>query len=459
MKKRLLVIFLAALAVRALAVSRRPFNAGVGSDFGGIGPVNLEVAYGLLRTGGFVELESVGGKPFTGYVIRHTPLEEMAGLPIKTTTSTSRMPLYPLIAAAIMRVRSDLDPRTLQWAQIVADAVSAVLIASLAFSLMGPFAGWFAGLFYALWPPYIHFSSIIHDGAFSMFLNAVILCAAMPLLRERLSDSRCALIGGLVGVATLFRSDAVWLLAYFFVAFSCLYRESNARRARQFCLLLGGAILAISPWTTRNYFFYKRLVPTTTLYPGALWEGLGDFPKFFKEYSHLNNDANICSFAASEGFRGPCVGWNDKATQIQLLDFLRGQFRQKILFEHPAKYGAFLAVKWARYFFAHRFLMVSGNCLGLPVGGSRDIAPALIVDLALVPFLLLLMPFLFSKSRLFWLLYLFHAVSACVHVLSASNETRYFVASTIAFPLLFAMLALKGLTAFRGEERREGKND
>jgi tetratricopeptide (TPR) repeat protein len=171
-------------------------------------------------------------------------------------------PLYPYLLAAVYGPTggSRVAARAVQ---ILADALTAVLLAVVAARLFGPAAGRVAGLLAALYGPFVFSSPLLLKTTFTLLAEAALLLALIPRPGEggEPGRGRMLLAGLCLGIAALLQENLL-LLAPCVVLF-LLLRGRLARwdAAAAFALGVG---LCLAPVALINYRVGGELVLTSS---------------------------------------------------------------------------------------------------------------------------------------------------------------------------------------------------
>lgn len=155
------------------------------------------------------------------------------------------------------------------------DVCSILMLYQIGKRLMGEWAGWLAGLFYAVYPYLIFQNLTLIDTPFFMFLlHGFVLL--MVLLRERTALDRgtwlVAVLGGLVlGLSVLARPITPPLAVLVAVWFLFRLNLGQAILRLLPVALMSAAVLL--PWIVRNYGIFNAFVPMTTTSGANFWQG------------------------------------------------------------------------------------------------------------------------------------------------------------------------------------------
>jgi tetratricopeptide (TPR) repeat protein len=159
-------------------------------------------------------------------------------------------PLYPYLLALVYRVLGD-SVTTVRIFQTLLAAGSCVLLSLAGIQLFGR-RGAVAGILLAIYPPAVFLDGLIEKSALATFLSAALL-ALLSTKPERMTPRRWLAVGALLGLLSLTRENALFLIVpiLLWIAFGPFLRT---RRARLACslLFLAGAMLVLLPTGLRN---------------------------------------------------------------------------------------------------------------------------------------------------------------------------------------------------------------
>jgi MYXO-CTERM domain-containing protein len=148
-------------------------------------------------------------------------------------------------------------------AMCVLGSVTVVLLGLLGRRVAGPRAGVIAAALGAFYPLlWVVDGSLMSETAYGVTIVLVLLGAYGYLSRP--TWRRAALVGALIGLATLTRGEALWLVAILGVPLA--WRAGPAWRTRvgTFAALAVAFALVLAPWTIRNLVTFKDPVLVST---------------------------------------------------------------------------------------------------------------------------------------------------------------------------------------------------
>jgi 4-amino-4-deoxy-L-arabinose transferase-like glycosyltransferase len=176
--------------------------------------------------------------------------------------TADKPPLYPLVLAA----PALLGASSVVWNRIVSCLLGTVLVVALGLlgrRVGGERAGLAAAALGAVYPVFVALDGSVRSESLYAPLVAFALLAAYRL-RDRPSVRRAAVLGAVVGLAALTRSEAVLLLVLAPVA-------APAGRGRALIAAVLACVLVLSPWLIRNWATFGEPALSTNV--GALVSG------------------------------------------------------------------------------------------------------------------------------------------------------------------------------------------
>ena len=177
----------------------------------------------------------------------------------REAASAGHPPLYPVVLSGLSKLGLD----STQWHRslgVVLGMVSIVFIALIARRVAGPRAGIAAAVIAAIYPIFIGADADLMSETLYGPLIAGTLLAALSL-RERPRAGVAALLGALIALAALTRTEAL-----LFVPFLAVPIAWAAGPARWVSLgaVVGACLLVLAPWMIRNASTFDRFVPIST---------------------------------------------------------------------------------------------------------------------------------------------------------------------------------------------------
>ncbi|MCX6355774.1 MAG: glycosyltransferase family 39 protein [Candidatus Aureabacteria bacterium] len=171
---------------------------------------------------------------------------------------SSRPPLYPVFLASVYRIFG-IHSFAVRLIQALMGTAVCLFTYLIALRLWGERAAWMSGLLVACYPSLVVYTGLLMSE--NLFIFLLMASLWILLCPGRRGAFACVAAGILLGVACLTRSI---LIGFIPIAALWLWRKRSGREG-MVCLL--GALLAIAPWTIRNYRYYQRFIPVD-LYGG-----------------------------------------------------------------------------------------------------------------------------------------------------------------------------------------------
>lgn len=192
-------------------------------------------------------------------------------------------PGFPLFLAGLVALGA--DSRGLQFAQNLMYLLAVLMLAALGARSGGRLAGTFAAMLALTSPLWL----LLPQRALSETLFVVLVAAGTSIALGRTTPPTIplALLAGMVfGLAAMVREMGFLLATVLGIVAGCWAWRSDGSTARSVLLgaiVVAGAILAILPWTIRNYHVFHQVVPIATNGPINLY--LGNNPQATGAYS------------------------------------------------------------------------------------------------------------------------------------------------------------------------------
>jgi 4-amino-4-deoxy-L-arabinose transferase-like glycosyltransferase len=182
-------------------------------------------------------------------------------------------PLFPLLLAAIGKLGAGgyVEQRMVLGCLLGAGTITAVAL--LGRRIGGPRAGLLAAAIAAVDPMLVGAdAALMSEAVFGVLVMCAMLVAYAML--ERPGIWRAALLGALIGAATLTRGEGVLMLPLLALPLAVRRKPLSApRRGAQLAVACGVCLVVIAPWSVRNWNTFDRFVPVSnndgTLIAGA----------------------------------------------------------------------------------------------------------------------------------------------------------------------------------------------
>lgn len=264
----------------------------------------LLTAAGLLARAAFVLLEPAthpvaDERTWTNWAVESLVTPRVSFSPLRTHM-IFYPPLYPYFIAVPYALAHTLE--AVKWAQVVVGALLVPAVGRIGGLAFGRRAGLLAAGIAAFYPDLIWFAA--HFWSETVFL--VLLWWAMERLiaADARGSVRTAAAAGLLwGLAILTRETILYLtpLAAAWLLWRAP-RPAGGRRAAAFALC---AVLAVAPWTIRNWMAFHAFVPVATSGGLALFQGNAPLTRqeVYDRYEAVHGRIEQYRFARAEGWK------------------------------------------------------------------------------------------------------------------------------------------------------------
>jgi Dolichyl-phosphate-mannose-protein mannosyltransferase len=225
-----------------------------------------------------------------------------ASSPLADTNHLGHPPGYSLLLAFVSRLTDDTDAGV-QFVQILADSLAAVVIFLIALALLSTPVALIAALLVALAPQFTYNSTLLLPDSISVLpLLVAVYCLALAARRKSTAAQRKTLAaqlktlaaqrdktpaarrkamallvaaGALVGVSCWLRANAMMLAPFIALATPLLFERG--RRLACALALVAGMLLVVAPLTIRNAIVYGRFIPVSLGAGQTMLEGIADY--------------------------------------------------------------------------------------------------------------------------------------------------------------------------------------
>lgn len=169
----------------------------------------------------------------------------------------NRAPLYPAFLAGIYVSVGEEIIKTRIIQSLMSAAVAALLVL-IGFRTGGYWVGVFAGTLWSIYPMGVFVAGTIYPTTLLAFLLALGVFCLLPGNGKRAGLIAVAISGALFGLAAL--AKPIVVAAILFVT-AWLFVFQTEKRILSSGLFILAAVLALTPWTVRNYEIFGRFVP------------------------------------------------------------------------------------------------------------------------------------------------------------------------------------------------------
>ena len=184
-------------------------------------------------------------------------------------------PGYSIFIASVYALFSHSDDR-LVLAQIICDALAAVLIFLIAAQLLPLVAAVIAGLLVAFSPHLAHHTLLLLPDSLAV-LPILIAGYLIALAGKRPRLITIIAAGAMAGLSCWLRSNALLLAPFLALAVPLLF--ARGLRVKYSVALVGAAIVVVAPITLRNWIVFHHFIPLSLGSGITMVEGIGDYDK------------------------------------------------------------------------------------------------------------------------------------------------------------------------------------
>jgi hypothetical protein len=182
-------------------------------------------------------------------------------------------PGYPLLLAGLFSLFSESDA-VIQIAQIIADAVAAVIVFLIAGELLSNPVAFISGLLVALAPQFAYNSvMLLPDSLAVLPILLAIYCFVLACRAPRWW--KIFACGALIGISCWLRANALLLSPFVAAAIWLLFPRTIG--IRYAIAVIAATISVIAPITIRNFVVFNHVIPLSIGAGQTLLEGIGDY--------------------------------------------------------------------------------------------------------------------------------------------------------------------------------------
>jgi len=183
----------------------------------------------------------------------------------------ARVPVYPAFLAFCEAVFD--SPGSARILQAILNAAAVFALWGIGRRLVSEKAGVVAAAVMAVYPFQVFFSGLLLTEALCTVLLAVVFLY-LTSLAQRFQWRKAAIVGLGFALATLLK-PSVMLLVVFACPFWLMLRRRVRRGVVEYLACVPFFLLAMAPWTVRNYLLTHRFIPATTTFGKSLYEAVG----------------------------------------------------------------------------------------------------------------------------------------------------------------------------------------
>ena len=256
------------------------------------------------------------------------------GTPLAPTAQ--QPPVYPFLIAGIFKLAGAYSYRSLLIAvglNAVLSSVTAVLILRLGKRDFSSLAGILAAWVWACWI----YEAAVAVRLWESSLSALLLMLALLTLPNKLKEPgtlRWLCFGLLAALAGLTNTSLLSAFTLFWVWLWISYRQIGRSCRAQLIASVGIFVLALLPWTIRNYEVFHRLMPVRDNFGLELWIGNHEGE------TRLNGD----------DFQRMVINYG-RMGELSFMD-TKGQTAAQFIRQHPASFLRLSAQRFYRFWTA-----------------------------------------------------------------------------------------------------------
>jgi Dolichyl-phosphate-mannose-protein mannosyltransferase len=273
--------------------------------------------------------------------------------PLADPNTLGHPPGYSILMALLFTVTGESDT-SIQFFQIVCDALAAVLVFLLVAELLPGSIALIAGLLVALSPQFAWNSVLLLPDSLSVApLLLAVYCLARAVRRPRLW--LLIATGALVGLSCWLRANAMLLAPFMTLSIPFLFKRGL--RLRYAAALLGGALLLIAPLTIRNAIVFGHFIPVSLGAGQTLLEGISDYDSE-KRFGIPETDMGIMKWEAEVYGRPDYYGtlFNPDGIKRERMRLAHGF---KVIASHPVWFFGVMARRGASMLRLERVRLIS----------------------------------------------------------------------------------------------------
>jgi 4-amino-4-deoxy-L-arabinose transferase-like glycosyltransferase len=204
----------------------------------------------------------------------HRHAEEVAGGDFLHISPFFLGPLYPYVMAGLYSV-FEPSVEVVRWAQVLLGAASCLLLFLIAERVFDRRVALLSGLLLGFYPLHLYYTDMILPTVLVLFINLLLLWLLLRVF-EAPSLVGAALVGMVLGLAVLAKSNALVLLPVFTTVWLWLQRQPTLRQRALWCAVFAAAaFMSVAPATLHNWIVGERFVWVTTSGGRNLWKGNG----------------------------------------------------------------------------------------------------------------------------------------------------------------------------------------
>jgi 4-amino-4-deoxy-L-arabinose transferase-like glycosyltransferase len=200
-------------------------------------------------------------------------------------------PVYPFFLAGVFKIFGE-NFLVVKLIQVVLGTAAVLFVYLLALRFARPAIALLAALIVALHPELVGVTGFIYTETLFVFL----LTATLLLTVRAMASAKPAqflFAGALLGLTTLCRGTTLYFP--FFILAVMMFSSQRWTWLRRWAVFVAGMVMAMAPWTLRNYHHFHVFLPVATGSGDVFWTG--NYLEFDGEYRYEETQAELLEVA------------------------------------------------------------------------------------------------------------------------------------------------------------------
>jgi 4-amino-4-deoxy-L-arabinose transferase-like glycosyltransferase len=200
-------------------------------------------------------------------------------------------PVYPFFLAGVFKIFGE-NFLVVKLIQVVLGTAAVPFVYLLALRFARPAVALLAALIVALHPELVGVTGFIYTETLFVFL----LTATLLLTVRAMASAKPAqflFAGALLGLTTLCRGTTLYFP--FFILAVMMFSSQRWTWLRRWAVFMAGMVMAMAPWTLRNYHHFHVFLPVATGSGDVFWTG--NYLEFDGEYRYEETQAKLLEVA------------------------------------------------------------------------------------------------------------------------------------------------------------------
>ncbi|HNO80012.1 MAG TPA: glycosyltransferase family 39 protein [Phycisphaerae bacterium] len=201
--------------------------------------------------------------------VRHEGSPLMSDLP--QYTGSYQPPFYTMFIAGIYAITGH-SVVAVKFAQVILSTVTVGLVYWIACAWFDRKSALIAAAFCAIYPNLIAFSHLLWTETVFTFL-VMLAFGLLTTTSSVPSKKSCVIAGVLLAFAAMTRAAILYFIPFLLIWFVLIHWTNRSRAVGRSVLTVMALVVALSPWTIRNYRVHDALVLVDTNGPFNVWRG------------------------------------------------------------------------------------------------------------------------------------------------------------------------------------------